>query len=132
MYATGRKFMRNLLLRRDIVRGSCIAVGLSVLFALMFSTTAWAQQQQRVSGTVMSSAGGPLPGVTVRAEGSSARTVTDATGHYSIVAPSDAVLTFTLVGQHPVQTTVSGRNTVDVTMERVAYLEEVVVTGYNE
>jgi TonB-dependent starch-binding outer membrane protein SusC len=123
--------MKSLLPRRPFVRGSYFAVGMSVLLALMFSTPAWAQQQ-RVSGTVTSAAGGPLPGVTVRVEGTDSRTVTDASGRYSIVAPNDGVLTFALVGQHPVQTTISGRTTVDVTMERVAYLEEVVVTGYNE
>jgi TonB-linked SusC/RagA family outer membrane protein len=36
------------------------------------------------------------------------------------------------VGQRQVQTSVSGRNNVDVTMAQVPYLEEVVVTAYTE
>jgi len=127
--------MEKLLPDRNAFRGGslatlCRTIGLSALFAVMLSGTAWAQQ--RVSGTVMSAAGGPLPGVSVRVEGTTTRTQTDAQGKYSIMAPSDGVLTFAAVGQRPVQTTISGRATVDVTMERVAYLEEVVVTGYTE
>jgi TonB-linked SusC/RagA family outer membrane protein len=106
-------------------------LGLSLVFALMLSGTAWAQLVT-VSGTVTSAAGVPLPGVTVRVQGTDTRTVTDASGHYRLSAPSDAVLTFAHVGDKPVQTTVSGRPTVDVTMAAVTYLEQVVVTAYTE
>src|SRR5439155_20980320 len=51
---------------------------------------------------------------------------------YRLTAPGDAVLTFSLVGQRPVQTTVAGRNTVDITMAQIPYLEQVVVTAYTE
>ena len=107
------------------------AAALSFVLALVLSGTAFAQQVA-VTGTVTSTGGTPLPGVTVRVQGTDARTLTDASGHYRITAPSDAVLTFSLVGQRPVQTTVAGRNTVDVTMAQVPYLEEVVVTAYTE
>ena len=92
------------------------------MFALMLSGTAWAQLVA-VSGTVTSAAGVPLPGVTVRVQGTDQRTVTDANGKYRISVPSDAVLTFAHVGDRPVQTTVSGRPTVDVTMAAIPYLE---------
>jgi TonB-linked SusC/RagA family outer membrane protein len=106
-------------------------LGLSLVFALTLSGTAWAQLVA-VSGTVTSAAGVPLPGVTVRVQGTDTRTVTDANGHYRLTAPADAVLTFAHVGDKPVQTTVSGRPTVDVTMAAVTYLEQVVVTAYTE
>lgn len=106
-------------------------LGLSVVFALLLSGTAWAQLVA-VSGTVTSAAGVPLPGVTVRVQGTDTRTVTDANGKYRLSAPADAVLTFAHVGDRPVQTTVSGRPTVDVTMAAVTYLEQVVVTAYTE
>ncbi|HJQ10968.1 MAG TPA: SusC/RagA family TonB-linked outer membrane protein [Gemmatimonadaceae bacterium] len=107
------------------------ATALSFLFALVISGTAFAQNVA-VTGTVTSTGGTPLPGVTVRVQGTDSRTITDASGKYRITAPSDAVLTFSLVGQRPVQTTVAGRSTVDVTMAQVPYLEEVVVTAYTE
>ncbi|HJQ11160.1 MAG TPA: SusC/RagA family TonB-linked outer membrane protein [Gemmatimonadaceae bacterium] len=108
-----------------------IASALSVVLALVLSGTAFAQNVA-VTGTVTSTGGTPLPGVTVRVQGTDARTITDASGRYRITAPSDAVLTFSLVGQRPVQTTVAGRSSVDVTMAQVPYLEEVVVTAYTE
>ncbi len=98
-----------------------IAVGMSLLFALILSATAFAQGTV-VSGTVTSTGGTPLPGVTVRVQGTDARTITDASGNYRITAPADAVLTFSLVGQRPVQTTVAGRNVVDISMANVPYL----------
>ena len=111
-------------------RRLCTVV-LSFLLMLAVGQTALAQNLA-ITGTVTSAGGTPLPGATVRVQGTDVRTVTDASGRYRISAPGDAVLTFSLVGQRPVQTTVAGRNTVDVTMAQVPYLEEVVVTAYTE
>jgi TonB-linked SusC/RagA family outer membrane protein len=109
------------------------AVGLSLLLALAVSGTALSQvPTATVTGTVTTTGGAPLQGVTVRVQGSDSRAVTDAAGKYRVNAPSDAVLTFSYVGQRPVQTTVAGRPVVDVTMAQIPYLEEVVVTAYTE
>jgi TonB-dependent starch-binding outer membrane protein SusC len=107
------------------------AVGLSLLLLLALSRPALGQQVA-ISGTVTTSEGTPLSGVMVRVQGTDTRSVTAPSGKYFINAPADAVLTFALVGRSPVQITVSGRTTIDVTMARVAYLEEVVVTSYTE
>src|SRR4029079_3492903 len=108
------------------------AAGLAVVFMLAMSATAYGQAQIPVTGTVTSSSGTPLPGVTVRVQNTNVRTVTNAAGKYSVSAPTDGVMTFSFVGQRPVQTTVAGRGTIDVTMAQIPYLEEVVVTGYTE
>lgn len=105
--------------------------GMSLLFTLAFSAMALSQDLS-VSGTVTSQAGAPLSGVTVRVQGTDTRAVTNANGKYFLRAPADAVLTFSYVGQRQVQTTIAGRNTVDVTMAQIPYLEEVVVTAYTE
>ncbi|HEV7387061.1 MAG TPA: TonB-dependent receptor [Gemmatimonadaceae bacterium] len=134
MNATGRNTMEKKLFGSltfwNRLRGVC-AIGLGLLFMLALSSTAFAQNLP-VTGTVTSTGGAPLPGVTVRVQGSDSRAVTDAAGKYRLTAPTDAVLTFSLVGQRPVQTTVAGRSTVDVTMAKIAYLEQVVVTAYTE
>ncbi|MBA3343233.1 MAG: SusC/RagA family TonB-linked outer membrane protein [Gemmatimonadaceae bacterium] len=104
---------------------------MSFLLPLVLSGTALGQQTV-ITGTVTSTAGDPLPGVTVRVQGTVTRAVTGETGRYSITAPTDGVLTFSYIGQRPVQTTIAGRTTIDVTMAQVSYLEEVVVTGYTE
>jgi TonB-linked SusC/RagA family outer membrane protein len=106
-------------------------VGMGVLLLLVLSGTALGQQP-RVSGTVTASGGGPLAGVIVRVEGTDTSTFTNANGRYSIAAPAEGVLLFTVIGRRPVRAPIAGRTTIDVVMERIAYLEEVVVTGYTE
>jgi hypothetical protein len=108
-----------------------VAIGVSFLFALIFSGTAFGQDVP-VSGTVTTAAGVPLPGVTVRIEGTDTRTVTDANGNYRLTAPATATLTFAHVGEKPITAAISNRRTVDVQMTAISYLEEVVVTAYTE
>ena len=96
-----------------------VASGLSLLLAVALSGTALAQQIP-VSGHVTGRSGGPLAGVTVRVQGTTTRTLTDVNGRYSVTAPSDAVLSFSLVGRRLVQQGVLGRSVIDVTMEPVA------------
>jgi TonB-linked SusC/RagA family outer membrane protein len=107
------------------------AVGASMLFALTLSGTAVGQVTP-ITGTVTSTGGSPLQGVSVRVQGTDTRAVTDVAGKYRVAAPADAVLTFSYVGQRPVQITVAGRSVVDITMAQIPYLEEVVVTAYTE
>jgi len=112
-------------------RGTC-SFAMSVLFAFLLMSGTASAQNLPVTGTVSSTGGAPLSGVTVRVQGSDVRAVTDATGKYRISVPADASLTFSFVGQRQVQTTVAGRNVVDITMAQVPYLEQVVVTAYTE
>ena len=135
MHANGRETMEKKLSASHAFRNGRLsrlcAAGMSLLFLLALSGTAYGQQMP-ITGTVTSTGGAPLPGVTVRVQGTDTRTITDATGRYRVNAPADAILTFSFVGQRPVQTTVAGRNTIDVTMAQVPYLEQVVVTAYTE
>jgi outer membrane receptor for ferrienterochelin and colicin len=57
---------------------------------------------------------------------------TNAYGRYTILAPSNGELSFTLIGQKPAKASIGGRTTVDVTLDRISFLEEVVVTAYSE
>ena len=107
------------------------APGLSLLLALFVSGTA-AGQQVAVTGTVTGASGAPLRGVTVRVQGSETRSFTNAEGKYSIAAPSNGVLNFTIIGQRAVNEPINGRTTVDVRMDPIAFLDEVVVTAYSE
>ena len=107
------------------------AIGTSMLLAMLFAGSALAQQLA-VSGTVTGQGGNPLSGVTVRISGSETRVLTNATGRYTINAPANGALTFTLIGQKPVREDIGGRTRIDVKMEGVTYLEEVVVTAYTE
>ena len=110
------------------------AVGASLMLVLGAGTAALAQGQRiTVTGTVTSAEGGPLSGVTVSVIGAEARAVTGANGRYLIAnAPSDGTLRFTAIGRRSLEIGITGRTRVDVTMPRIAYLEEVVVTSYAE
>src|SRR4051812_48231040 len=114
------------------MRAIARVAGLALLLAVMVSGTAWAQQTISVTGTVTSATGGALRGVGVRVQGADTRTATDANGHYTIQAPSDATLVFSMLGRRIVQVPVQARPAIDVSMDPVAYLEEVTVTGYTE
>jgi len=107
-------------------------VGMSLVLTLALCGTAVGQQIP-VSGTVTSVEGQRLQGVGVRVPGTEMRTVTGADGRYSLTAPANAVLTFTMVGYRAVSVTIAGRSSIDVLMQpAIAFLEEVVVTGYTE
>jgi len=107
-------------------------VGIGVILTLVLCGTA-AGQQIPVSGTVTSVEGQRLQGVTVRVPGTEIRTVTDADGRYTLTAPANAVLTFAMVGYRAVSVSIAGRSSIDVLMQpAIAFLEEVVVTGYQE
>jgi TonB-linked SusC/RagA family outer membrane protein len=105
--------------------------GLSALFALAF-TTEGRSQEITVTGTVSSPTGAPLREVAVRVRGTDTRTFTDAGGRYSVRAPSDGVLSFSLLGRRAIEEQIGGRTSINVTMDQVPYLEEVVVTSYTE
>ena len=107
------------------------AIGTSVLLVMLFAGNALAQQIA-VTGTVTGAGGGPLAGVTVRISGTETRVLTNATGRYTITAPANGALTYTLIGQKPAREEIGGRTRIDVRMEGVTYLEEVVVTAYTE
>src|SRR3989475_5361865 len=108
-------------------------VGRSVLMALVLRAPAIAQQPQEidVSGTVTSTTGDHLRGVTVRIRGSATSTVTDDNGKYTLTAPANGVLTFGLIGFRGMGQNIGGRTAINVAMERaISVLPEVVVTGY--
>ena len=112
------------------VRG-LVTVGVSLLFLLIASGTALGQNVA-VTGTVTTAGGQPLRGVTVKVQGSDVHVFTNANGKYAIAAPSNGTLQFTIIGQREVTQAVSGRSLIDVSMQPIAFLEEVVVTAYSE
>lgn len=88
--------------------------------------------QRTVTGKVTASDdGSPVPGVNVLEKGTNNGTASDASGNYSITVGDNAVLIFSFVGYATQEVAVSGRNTVDVSLQLdVTALSEVVVIGY--
>ncbi|MFO7845433.1 MAG: TonB-dependent receptor [Balneolaceae bacterium] len=105
--------------------------GAGFLLLLLFCGTAFGQDIE-VTGTVTSDEGETLPGVTILLQGSDRGTTTNLDGSYTIMAPPDGVLVFSFVGFVGREIDVDGRSEIDVQLtERVAELDELIVTGYS-
>jgi TonB-dependent starch-binding outer membrane protein SusC len=102
--------------------------GLLVFLTVLFTGFANAQN---VSGTV-SDSGGPLPGVSVTAKGTTNSTQTDLNGKFTIKnVGSNAVLVVSYIGLKTQEVNVAGKSTINVVMkDEQSELKEVVVIGY--
>lgn len=88
-------------------------------------------QETKVTGKVTGPDGQGVPSVTVRIKGSNAATTTAADGSYTISAPDGATLVFSSVGYVTQEVAVSGRSTINITLQISAKdINEVVVIGY--
>lgn len=90
------------------------------------------QQKNKVSGTVSSANGDPIPGASIVLKGTTVGTVTDMDGNFNLQdIPSDGVLLVSFVGMKPVEINVAGQSVLKITMEEESIgLEEVVAIGY--
>ncbi|HCR48533.1 MAG TPA: hypothetical protein DIW24_02815 [Bacteroidetes bacterium] len=104
-------------------------VVLSTFFCFLLSIQVYSQH--RVQGRVTSKDGQPVIGVAVKEKGINNGVTTDVTGNYQIRTRSgNGTLVFSFVGLKTIEVALSGRNTVDVTMEDdVTSLSDVVVTA---
>lgn len=86
-------------------------------------------QERRINGTVIAGDDGTgIPGVTVRVQGSTTATQTDANGRYAINASQGSVLLFQAVGYEDISATVGSSAVVDVTMQvSLTELNEVII-----
>ena len=98
------------------------------MFCLLCSIS-WAQEIV-VTGQVFDKAQEPIPGVTIRLEGSQTGTVTDVDGRYSIKARQGAGLLFSFIGMKDVRARVSD-SVLNIAMSAQDYaLDEVVVVAF--
>jgi TonB-linked SusC/RagA family outer membrane protein len=103
-----------------------------VIFLDIFLQQSFAQSLS-VSGSVKNKATGePLVGATVLVEGTSASTLTDAGGRFTISAARGSVLLVTYTGLADFRYTVTGSGAADIQLEEstTANLSEVIVVGY--
>lgn len=90
------------------------------------------QQQGSVTGKVIDRTGDPLPGVTVVIQGTSAGSITDVDGNYTLPnVPGNATLVFSFVGMVTQEIPVNNQTRINVTLEEETIaLQEVVAIGY--
>ena len=87
--------------------------------------------QARITGLVSSAKGNEaIAGVSVAIKGTSQGTSTDASGKYSINAPTNATLVFSFVGFVKKEVSVGAQSVINVSLsEETTALDEVVVTA---
>ena len=99
-----------------------------IMLPLMFVSVA-AVAQTTASGTVTSSNGEPLIGVTVLEQGTTNGTITDLDGKFSLRVQSGATLEFSFMGYEKQSAPASSNMNIKLEEDTKA-LEEVVVVGY--
>ena len=101
------------------------------LLAGAFALNASAQSLT-VKGTITDGSNGdPVPFASILVKGTSNWTTTDIDGKYSVVAPSDGVLSVEILGYASQEVAVNGRSVVDIVLDTdLDQLDESVVIGY--
>jgi len=96
------------------------------------SVNAISQQKKSVSGKVVDSSGGGLPGVSVVLKGTTNGTITDMDGKFTLSnIPENGTLQFSFVGMKLQEVPVEGKTSFNVTMhDETIGIEEVVAVGY--
>jgi iron complex outermembrane receptor protein len=94
---------------------SAILLMLFVLYGGMTSSMAQQQGKKTISGKVVDESNGPLPGVSIVVVGSTAKTITDFDGNYTLAIPEGSKeLRFSFIGFEAQTLPVSEGNTLDV------------------
>ncbi|MCR5696586.1 MAG: TonB-dependent receptor [Marinilabiliaceae bacterium] len=88
-------------------------------------------QNVSITGKVLDQQGQPIPGAAVMVQGASTGTITDFEGNFTINAPADATLNVSFIGYEKKSIQVSGRTSIEVTLnDEMTSLDEVVAVGY--
>lgn len=102
-----------------------------LLILLLLLSSFLAIGQNTISGKVTDLQGEGLPGVNVMIVGSSAGTVTDIDGNFSLAADPEDILRFSFIGYKAYEVVVGNTTSLNVQLEEdIAALDEIVVVGY--
>lgn len=114
---------------RIIFKLTCLTISV-LLVVVITSSNLFAQNS--IKGIVTNETSIPLAGVTVKVKGSSVATATDNNGHFTIAAPSNALLVFSSIGYIIQEIPVNNQLNLNVQMQLSSSdkLDEVVVVGY--
>jgi TonB-linked SusC/RagA family outer membrane protein len=105
------------------------------LFALLFSTTLVAQDENFVRGKVIDDRQDPVIGATVILKGSpSVGTVSDVNGDFSLEIPQgNQTLIISFIGMETIEIEVSGRDFLDITLKDQSFqLDETIIVGFGQ
>ena len=106
---------------------------LSIVAILSLSFVAVAQNKQ-VTGTVKDNGGNPIAGALILVDGTTnLGTVSEATGEFKLMAPTNGVLNVSFMGFKSMQVAIAGKTKLDIVMEVDSKsMDEVVVTAFGQ
>jgi TonB-linked SusC/RagA family outer membrane protein len=124
-------YLRKMFLGALLFAGTSVLSAADVVREASVSVSS-VQQQGRTVTCIVKDAGGAVIGANVMVKGTTNGTITDLNGRAVIQnVPDRAVLVISYIGFVTQEVTVSGRSTVEVTLEEdTQRLDEVVVVGY--
>jgi len=97
----------------------------------MFIGIATMVAQRTVTGVIVDAGGESLIGANVLAKGTTAGTITDIDGSFSLIVPDGSeTLVVSYTGYETQEIDITGLSTVNITLNEGQLLDEIVVTGY--
>lgn len=121
-------------MKRKIIQKRCLKAFLLLIIGILtVSSNSFAQSGSKidVKGIVKDVQGEPVIGATIVVKGTTTGTVTDIDGSFQISALSSSTLVISYVGFKTQEIPLTGKSSVNVTLEEDnALLDEVVVIGY--
>lgn len=104
---------------------------LSLIFCCMLATSVYAQQEIKVSGTVIDHLGEPIIGAAIQPVGQKTGTTTDIDGNFTLSVAPNASLKVSYVGYTEQLVKVNNQTSLNIVLqEDTELLDEVVVIGY--
>lgn len=123
--------MKQIDLYISIIRQKLYLIVCNILLLIGF--TNFTLQAQTVTGTVKSTTGETLPGVSVTVKGTNRGVNTGVNGEYSIVCLPKQILIFSFIGFKSKEVVVGNEKVIDIALEEMlSELSEVVVVGYGK
>ena len=123
----------KLLLHPNLTIMKCIQPKLKLVFLTMLVALISMNEvlaQSDVKGTITDTKGQPLTGVSVLVKGSKRGTTTDAAGRFTINAPGNGTIIFTMVGYTEKEVKLSNQTLINLQLNtRAEDIGEVVVTA---
>ncbi|SHM53537.1 SusC/RagA family TonB-linked outer membrane protein [Flavobacterium saccharophilum] len=102
-----------------------------VMFILFFLCSLGVSAQSKLTGKVIDETGLPVPGATIKVEGSPINTATDLDGSYNIDAKENQTLIVSFIGYKTIKKIVGPSKELNITIQPdTQLLNEVVVVGY--
>jgi TonB-linked SusC/RagA family outer membrane protein len=112
------------------MKSMLLLISMMLTIQVVYANAAGNLRDITVKGKV-STADGPLAGVTVKVDGSATAVTTDADGNFTITVPENAFLVFSHTGYKQQRIAVKNQAVINVTLVTdTKQLDEIVVTGY--